>query len=291
MQEAFNRILVIIDFSKASLHAAEEAALIASKFNSQLHLLNVAPNSTLSYLLAPEAYFFEVAEDDKEILHTNFDKLKKLKNQLADLFQIEIECHEATGKLCNAVNKYASNLNVDLIVIGAKKENWFKELFFESKAKSLIKCVDKEVLCVYPDSNSVKLKKIVLPVGKFIPKRKIRLAYELAKRFAANVHLISLNKNGNGLSSEETKILMGSYQYLKDITNIPIECRTVHGDSLAQATVHYAENIGADLILVNAGAESDFKGAVLRRWGNIVNHSSVPVLSVHAINNKTNHRA
>ena len=129
-----------------------------------------------------------------------------------------------------------------------------------------------------------------MPIGKFIPKRKIRLAYELAKKFTANVHLISLNKNGHNLSSENTKVLMASYQYLKDITNIPIECRTVLGNNLAQATVQYAENIGADLILVNAGSESFFKKPVLRRWGgNIVNHSSIPVLSVHAINGKTKH--
>ena len=84
---------------------------------------------------------------------------------------------------------------------------------------------------------------------------------------------------------------MASYQYLKDITNIPIECRTVPGNNLAQATVQYAENIGADLILVNAGSESFFNTPVLRRWsGNIVNHSSIPVLSVHAINDKTKHR-
>ena len=80
---------------------------------------------------------------------------------------------------------------------------------------------------------------------------------------------------------------MASYQYLKDITNIPIACKTVPGNNLAQATIQYAEDIGADLILVNAGSESLFKGPVFPRWGgNIVNHSSIPVLSVHAINHK-----
>jgi nucleotide-binding universal stress UspA family protein len=55
--------------------------------------------------------------------------------------------------------------------------------------------------------------------------------------------------------------------------------------------VQYAENIGADLILVNAGAESFFKNAVLGKWrGSILNHSSIPILSVHAINEKTTHK-
>lgn len=286
MQEGFKRILTLIDFSEASLHAVDEAALIASKFNSKLHLLHVT-NSTPSYLLTPEIYVLKIADDSD----TPVEKLKKIKQDLDDRFGIDIEYHEAEGKLREIVNKHAQQLNADLVVLGTHRENWFRELFFKNKAREIIKSVNTEVLCVYPDSNSNRLKKIVLPIGKFIPKRKIRLAYELAKKFAANVHLICLNKNGTSLSSEETKVLMASYQYLKDITNIPVECRTVPGNNLAQATVQYAENIGADLILVNAGSESFFKNTVLRRWrGSIVNHSSIPVLSVHAINEKSNHR-
>jgi nucleotide-binding universal stress UspA family protein len=276
MQEEFSRILSLVDFSKTSLHASEEAALIASKFNSELHLLHVVSNSDNIQL-----------NGDDKMHQNNKERLEYLKTTLQSRYEIIINCHEVIGKVNEVVNKYSRDLTINLIVLPAKKETWFKELFFESTAKKIIRCVDSEVLCVYDGSISNKLKKIVLPIGKFIPKRKIRLAYELAKKFAANVHLISLNKNGS-VNSEDTKILMASYQYLKDITNIPIECRTVPGDNLAQAAVHYAENIGADLILVNAGAESLFKRTVLQRWGgNIVNHSSIPVLSVHAINEKT----
>ena len=290
MPEDFKNILTLVDFSGASLHAAEEAALIASKFNSRLHLLYVSPYSNASYLFAPEIYFLKITGNKRNSAELAAEKLKKLKEDLDTRFGIDTEYHEAEGRLCETVNKYAHELHADLVVLGVNRENWFRELFFEDKVRSIIKSVDAEVLCVYPDSNSNRLKKIVLPIGKFIPKRKIKLAYELAKKFAANVHLISLNKNGSSLSSEETKILMASYQYLKDITNIPVECRTVPGTNLAQATVQYAENIGADLILVNAGSESFFKNAVLRRWrGSIVNHSSIPVLSVHAINEKRKH--
>ena len=288
MQEDFKRILTLVDFSRASLHAAEEAAMIASKFNSKLHLLHVSSNSRLSWILAPEAYFFHVAESSRQQNQNNKARLQKLKTELEERFGLNIEYHESNGKLCDTIRKYVDDLTIDLVVLGAKRKNWFKEFLFETKAKDIIRSVDSEVLCVYPDSNSSRLKKIVLPIGKFIPRRKIRLAYELAKKFAANVHLISLNNKGHSLSTEDTKILMASYQYLKEITNIPIECRTVPGNNLAQATVQYAENIGADLILVNAGSESFFKTPMLRRWGgNIVNHSSIPVLSVHAINEKT----
>lgn len=262
--------------------------MIASKFNGQLHLLHVT-NSSTSYLLVPEVYFLKIAGHDKNKTDPVVDRLKKIAEDIVDRFGIEVEYHEAEGRLSETISKHAHHLNADLVVLGIHHKSWFKELFSENKIKNILKSVDTEVLCVYPDSNSSRLKKIVLPIGKFIPKRKIRLAYELAKKFAANVHLISLNKNGTSLSSEETKTLMASYQYLKDITNIPVECRTVPGNNLAQATVQYAENIGADLILVNSGSESFFKNAVLGKWrGSIVDHSSIPVLSVHAINEKRN---
>ncbi len=195
---------------------------------------------------------------------------------------------EISGKLCTAVRDLCLDLHIELLVLGAAKKNWFREIFFENKVKNIMRTVDCEVLCVYPGSGSIRIKKIVLPVGKFVPKRKIRLAYELAKRFAANVHLISLNGSGTHPGYEELNVLMSSYQYLKEITSIPVECRTVQGNNLAKATLDYAENIGADLILVNAGGESHFKSAALSKWsGSIVNHSSIPVLCVHAINEET----
>jgi nucleotide-binding universal stress UspA family protein len=290
MREDFTKILLLTDFSAASFHAAEEAAMIAAKFNSELHILHVSSTSRLSRLLAPETNFFHVAKTEEKYPSAN-SLLKKLKIELEERFGLDVQCYEADGKLCETVNKYVDELRIDLVVLGAKKENWLKELLFESKAKDIVRTVNSEVLCVYPESNSTRLKKIVLPIGKHIPKRKIKLAYELAKKFAANVHLISLTKNGRNLSREDTKTLMASYQYFKDITNIPIECKTVLGSNLAQATVQYAENIGADLILVNAGSESFFRNKKLRRWnGNIVDHSSIPVLCVHAINDKKVHR-
>jgi len=291
MKEDFKRILLLTDFSQASFHAAEEAAMIATKFNSELHILHVSFNSRLSWLLAPEVYFFHLAEDGNEKGKNSKVLLNKLRTELEERFGLNIECHKTEGKLCETVNKYVDDLQIDLVVLGAKRESWLKELLFQSNAKDIVRTVNSEVLCVYPESNSTRLKKIVLPIGKHIPKRKIKLAYELAKKFAANVHLISLTKNGRNLSREDTKALMASYQYFKDITNIPIECKTVLGSSLAQATVQYAENIGADLILVNAGSEFFFKDKALRRWrGTIVDHSSIPVLSVHAINDKKIHR-
>ena len=109
MEEGFKRILVLIDFSGASFQAAEEAAMIATKFNGELHLLHVSSNSGLSWLLAPEA------NQNGNVL------LDKIKIDLEKRFELTIECHETDGKLCETINKYVDTLRIDLVVLGAKK--------------------------------------------------------------------------------------------------------------------------------------------------------------------------
>jgi len=139
-------------------------------------------------------------------------------------------------------------------------------------------------LCVSSGSQTETLKRIIVPVAKSIPRKKIGIAYEFAKKFSGRIYLIALNRSEKKLNDQSTNTLIASYRYLKDLTNIPIECSTVNGNSLAGATMHYAQKVGADLILINEGSESYFKKSL---WnGNIVNHSSIPVLSVHSMNHK-----
>src|SRR6185436_10302228 len=137
MPEDFKKILTLIDFSNASLHAAEEAALIASKFKSQLHLLHVNTNANASYLLVPEIYFLKIAGRDKNNVDSVAERLRKIKEDLDTRFGIDVQYHEAEGKLCEMVNKQALELNADLVVLGVNHDNWFKDLFSKNKTRNI----------------------------------------------------------------------------------------------------------------------------------------------------------
>lgn len=285
MEGNFSKILALVDYSAISLHAAEEAALIASKFGSKLHLLHVSRKVDRSNLLGSGAYFFDAQENDEQGYYEKVDRLQKLKIDLLRRYDVSSVCFEERGSFLEVVKKHVVDFQINLVVLGSKRRSWLGEIVFQGKATSIIKDLDCEVLCVNPESDSKQLKKIVLPIGKFVPKKRIRLAYELGKKFSARIHLIALNNQVNNLSNESAKTLIASYQYLKDVSNIPIECCTVQGKSLAEATMNYAKVVGADLILINEGAESDLSGRILSKWrGNIVYHSSVPVLSVNTMN-------
>lgn len=283
-QEDFKKILVLVDFSPASLHAVEEAAILAVKFNSDLHLLHVSLSPTLSYLLMPEVFMLHMVEDEPELVYQSHKLLNELKWNIANRYSIKIIPHVAKAHFKKAVSELVQYEEIDLVVIGAKRKTGLKHLLFGSAPELVIKAAGCEVLCVYPESDCSQMKKIVIPVESFIPKKKIRLAYKLARKFAGNIHLITLNKNVSGVASNNAKMLMAAYQYLKDITNLPVECKTLEGSNLAKAAISYAQKIKADLIMVNPGIESQISGPVLRkRNSDIVNYSSIPVLSVKAM--------
>jgi len=121
MRDEFKRILSLVDFSRTSLHALEEAALIASKFNSELHLLYVASNSEPLNM-----------SGDSKSQQNNKERLEDLKKTLQGRYEVIINCHEAKGKIIEVVNKYSCDLSINLVVLAAKKEPWLKEMFFES---------------------------------------------------------------------------------------------------------------------------------------------------------------
>src|SRR5688572_1925857 len=282
MDGNFSKILALVDYSKTSLEAAEEAALIASKFGAELHLLHISPTESLTGSTWPGVPFFEALEKGEEEYYIKKAKLEKLKRGLSRRYRILATCFENRGVFTDVVKQHVKDFSIALIVMGAKKRSWFREVFTEGKVKSVIRSTDCEVLCVRSGSQTETLKKIVVPVGEAISKKKIGIAYELATKFAARIYLVALNGSGKDLGDQGSKTLIASYHYLKDLTNIPIECRTVDGGSLANATMHYAEIVGADLILIDEGSESDLKRPL---WnGSIVNHSSVSVLSVQPIN-------
>jgi nucleotide-binding universal stress UspA family protein len=286
MHEDFGKIMALVDFTELSLHAAEEAAIIAAKFNGELHLVHFPQNSSMPYLADPKVYVLNAATTEQALIGKEVPELMKLKSALKTRYGVEISLHVPKGDFSSSMNELIRANLIDLTVIGIKRQRSIKEYFFGSKAGIIIDSVDCEVLCVYPETDCSNLKKIVIPVGKFIPKRKIRLAYKLARKFAANIHLIALSKTMPNENDSNSKILMAAYQYVKDITNIPVVCKTVAGPNLAKAVINYSKKIKADLILVNPGIESQIQGTFLRkRIGDIINYSSIPVLSVHAMAN------
>jgi len=98
MSEGFNRILVLVDLSPASIHTAEEAAGLATKFRSELHLLSISPGYSITSRLFPETDYFTTTGNENEISRDNKFRLEKTKIDLENRFGVKIKTQLAKGK-------------------------------------------------------------------------------------------------------------------------------------------------------------------------------------------------
>ncbi|HYC29347.1 MAG TPA: hypothetical protein VEB42_11030, partial [Chitinophagaceae bacterium] len=94
------------------------------------------------------------------------------------------------------------------------------------------------------------------------------------------IHLISLSTN-NAAAQKRYVYLEKAYQLLRENTNLPIRCKMVVGENIADTTLEYARNVEADLILVKAGDESLLSGPMNRLFSKFLfNRSTIPVITV-----------
>src|SRR6187431_3630008 len=117
MESNFRKILTLIDHTDTSLHAAEEAALIASKFDAELQLLHISPDESSKGLISPGFSFFEGPKKEEEY-YLKVDKLEKVKKELERRFGILITCFENRGDFIEGVKSHVKDFSVDLIVLG-----------------------------------------------------------------------------------------------------------------------------------------------------------------------------
>ena len=102
----------------------------------------------------------------------------------------------------------------------------------------------------------------------------------MAKDSNAAIHLISLTGQHALTDLKNHAYLEKAYQLLRENTSLPIKCKTVEGENIADTTLEYARKVEADLILVN-GSESVLSGSLNRLFAKFLfNHSSIPVITV-----------
>ncbi|GAV20144.1 putative universal stress protein [Mariprofundus micogutta] len=113
-----NKILVPYDFSEQATEAVRRAAVLAGKFDAELHLLHV---------LEPSVYFetdmVSIPPID-EVNHAAHDGAVHRMQALSEQFDFDVETHveESAGDPSRFICDFAASLPADLIVIGRHDE-------------------------------------------------------------------------------------------------------------------------------------------------------------------------
>jgi nucleotide-binding universal stress UspA family protein len=149
----FTKILVAIDGSEQSMHAADYAIAMAKKEdNSKIIALHVlfsqtgyVYSTTMFGLITPSS-INKIQEDTKHEAQQWLDKIKEKisENDIELITEVVVSPTSVVGEIVD----YAEHENVDLIVIGSRGRSGFKRLLLGSTASGVVTYATCPVLVV-----------------------------------------------------------------------------------------------------------------------------------------------
>ena len=270
-------ILVGIDFSDCSINALEHAITIARKAKAGIAMVWI---NHLDY--SKEIFSVEPQNLEKEVTNRFEEIVKKYKYHLHGE---KIEYHIRKGKVYKEMCLVANEIDAFLVVIGTHGSSGFEEFWIGSNANRMVSACSRPIITIRGGIDiGTDLKKIVLPLDSTkITRQKLPLTALLAKYFNSEIHIIGLFTT----TSDDIRYRVRNYvtqaeEYL-DENKIRYKSSFLDADNITEETINYASKIGANLISVMTEQETSTSNLIFGPYASqMVNHSPIPVLSIHA---------
>jgi nucleotide-binding universal stress UspA family protein len=139
----FYKVMVAIDGSPHSKHAAEYAILIAKKHDSELIVIHVLQFNSTVLSLASSPRMESMRQEAKR----NFEKIRLRAIKIDDTIKLRTELI-ASPSIVGGVVDFAEKEKVDLIVVGTKGRSGLKRLLLGSVAAGIINYAHCPVMIV-----------------------------------------------------------------------------------------------------------------------------------------------
>lgn len=274
-----NNIVVAIDFSDCSVNALEHAISIAQKGNFDIHMVWVNNPTTTRILLASD----QSAEIKAEV-KAQFEKLIDKYSKSLPHSKLHYSIRE--GKVYHQVALLAKELDSLLVVAGTHGTSGFEEFWIGSNANKIVSLAPCPVITIRGGVKiSRELTKIVMPIDS-TPETRQKASFTafIANLFKAEVYVISLYTTS--ISTIQENIDSYAKQVIRYLKEQGVVCHheAIRTDNIAKATLEYAEKIDANLISIMTEQETATSNLWLGPYAQqMVNHSPIPVLSIHPI--------
>lgn len=269
-------IIVAIDFSKCSVHALDYAIEIANKIKANILLVWV--DNTKS----DESVYPASISTRKEITD-NFDEL--ITKHSSKLKQGEITYKIRKGKVHIEIANQAKYSDAMLVVAGTHGVTGFEEFWIGSNAYRIVTTAPCPVITVRADYEFKKeIEKIVIPIDSSLETRqKLPFASKIAKYYNSEIHVVSLYSTT--IKAVRYKVDNYTQQVVKYLEEEEIKhhVESVEAENVTNSTINYAKEIDADIIAIMTEQETTTANLFLGAYAQqMVNHSPIPVLSIHA---------
>ncbi len=269
-------ILVGIDFSDCSINALEHAISIARKAKAGVAMVWI---NHLDY--SKEIFSVEPQNIEKEVI-TRFEDL--VKKYQYHLHGEKIEYFIRKGKVYKEICNVANEIDAFLVVIGTHGSSGFEEFWIGSNANRMVASSKKPIITIRGGVDiGTDLKKIVLPLDSTkITRQKLPITALLAKYFNSEVHILGLYTT----TSDDIRYRVRNYvsqaeEYFKE-NDIKFKSTTKEAENITEETIKYAKKVGANLISIMTEQETTATNLFYGPYASqMVNHSPIPVLSIH----------
>ncbi|MBE0661034.1 MAG: universal stress protein [Bacteroidales bacterium] len=272
-------IIVAIDFSDCSINALEHAISIAQKGNFNVLMVWVNNPTTTKILLASDQ-----SGDMKGEVENQFKKL--IAKYTKSLSGSSISYTIREGKVYHQVALEAKEKDALLVIAGTHGTSGFEEFWIGSNANKIVSMSPCPVITIRGGIQvSRELTKIVMPIDSTPETRqKVSFTATIASLFNAEVHVLALYTTN--ISSVQDNIDSYAKQVISFLEGQGIKSRfeSQRVDNLARAIIDYSEKIDANLISIMTEQETAASNLWLGPYAQqLVNHSPIPVLSIHPI--------
>lgn len=274
------KIVVGVDFSDCSMNALEHAVIIAR--HAKADIVMVWANH-LDY--SKEIFSVEPDNIRNEVQKRFENLVTKYSTQLAAGSTIDYRMKR--GKVYKVICQVAKEVEAFLLVIGTHGSSGFEEFWIGSNANRIVSISKLPIITIRSGVDSNKnLKTIVMPLNSTkITRQKLPITALLAKYFDAEIHILGVHTS----TADSIRLRIKSYvtqseTYLKENG---VRYRTVYMDAgnLTEAVLDYSKKVNANLISIMTEQETTTSNLWLGPYAaQMVNHSPIPVLSVHLKN-------
>ena len=276
MEGKIKNILAATDFSETGNNAVMVAIEICKQHNAVLHLFHVVENRYIFAVAEPGLDASVINEIDQEARSQLYNMYERI---LGD-HQVMVRIHMPIGTPFNEICKAATEIPIDLIVMGSRGASGLKEFLIGTTAVSVIKNTNIPVLTVPANFDKTNFTRILFPI-RFVKgiKEKYRITQFFIKRDSI-INIAVLCKEGK----EEQ--LLDCRDVLSDILLSLKNCRVTHTiemcpcSNIASKVLELSQTYSSDLVVINATLDhswADFlHGSYTQQ---VVNHSAIAVLS------------
>ncbi len=275
------KILIPIDFSETSLLAIEHAAFTAQLFKAELVLLHVVEKYWEKFSIITPELQVDVPSDFMESIEK---RLEDIAANIRAKNGVKSTCITSNGNIYSEITNISKEQEVDLIVMGTHGVSGIVEFFVGSNTYKVVTKATCPVLSVQGNTTQLGYKNILLPIDDSIHSRqKVNHAIILAKHFASKIHVLGL------ADKEYDEVDLGRFDVkLLQIQEYAVKCgvtcdrNIIKGSNQAKMTLDYANSTPTDLIVIMTDQEEGISGRLLGTYAQqVVNHSKIPVISIH----------